>query len=240
MWFVGDLVNRGPKSLEVLRLVRSLGPRAIVTLGNHDLHLLAYALAPGKARAEAELLPVLRAPDCDELMDWLRRCPLAHYRADLNWLMVHAGVVPDWDAPTTVSLAAEVEKKLQGGDCAAFLASMYGNRPDKWSPDLRGEDRLRFVVNCLTRIRYCSPEGRLDFREHGPVGSQPPPLIPWFDMPGRRTARTRVLFGHWSSLGLVNSEWLLGLDTGCVWGRSLTAARLGTVAEIVEVGCAGS
>lgn len=237
MWFVGDLVNRGPKSLEVLRLVRSLGSRTVVTLGNHDLHLLAYALAPGKASPEALLLPVLHAPDCGELVDWLRTCRLAHHRPDLDWLMVHAGVIPDWDAATTIALAAEVEEKLQGEDCAAFLDSMYGNRPDRWSPGLRGEERLRFIVNCLTRIRYCSPDGRLDFSEHGPLGSQPPPLIPWFEMPGRRTAGTRVLFGHWSSLGLVNTERLLGLDTGCVWGRTLTAARLDAKPEIIQVDC---
>ena len=237
MWFVGDLVNRGPKSLDVLRLVRSLGPRTVVTLGNHDLHLLAYALAPGDSPPEVSLLPVLQAPDCGELIDWLRNCRLAHHRPDLDWLMVHAGVIPDWDAATTVALAAEVEAKLRGENCAAFLASMYGNRPDRWSPELRGGDRLRFIVNCLTRIRYCSPDGRLDFSEHGPLGSQPPPLIPWFDMPGRRTAGTRVLFGHWSSLGLVNKERLLGLDTGCVWGRTLTAARLDAVPEIIEVDC---
>jgi bis(5'-nucleosyl)-tetraphosphatase (symmetrical) len=153
--------------------------------------------------------------------------------------MVHAGVIPEWDAPTTVALAAEVEQRLRSDGCAEFLGSMYGNQPDQWSASLRGEDRLRFIVNCLTRIRYCSPDGRLNFQEHGPLGSQPAPLVPWFDMPGRRTAGTRVLFGHWSSLGLVNRSNLLGLDTGCVWGRSLTAARLGEVIEIIEVGCAG-
>lgn len=237
MWFVGDLVNRGPKSLEVLRLVRSLGPRTVVTLGNHDLHLLAYALAPGEAPPEASLLPVLRAPDCGEIADWLRTRSLAHYRPDLDWLMVHAGVIPDWDAETTVLLAAEVEERLRGADCAAFLTSMYGNLPDRWSADLRGEERLRFIVNCLTRIRYCGPDGRLDFREHGPLGSQPPPLKAWFEMPGRRTADTRMLFGHWSSVGLVRNERLLGLDTGCVWGRTLTAARLDAVPEIIQVNC---
>jgi bis(5'-nucleosyl)-tetraphosphatase (symmetrical) len=238
-WFVGDLVNRGPKSLEVLRLVRSLGPRAIVTLGNHDLHLLAYALTPGTGSPETALRPVLEAPDCAELMDWLRSCRLAHYRPDLNWLMVHAGVIPDWDAATTVALATEVEEKLHSNDCAAFLGSMYGNQPDKWSVALSGNDRLRFIVNCLTRIRYCSGDGRLDFKEHGPLGSQPAQLVPWFDMPNRLTAGTRVLFGHWSSLGLVKRPNLLGLDTGCVWGRNLTAARIGTVPEIFEVECAG-
>ena len=220
--------------------MRSLGSRAIVTLGNHDLHLLAYALAPGKARAEPALRPVLDAPDCDELIGWLRSCPLAHHRPDLNWLMVHAGIVPNWDAATTVSLAGEVQDRLRSTDCPAFLSSMYGNKPDRWSGDLAGDDRLRFIVNCLTRIRYLHPDGRLNFDEHGPLGSQPAPLIPWFDMPGRRTAATRVLFGHWSSLGLVSRPDLLGLDTGCVWGRTLTAARIGPVPEITDVGCSGA
>jgi bis(5'-nucleosyl)-tetraphosphatase (symmetrical) len=172
-------------------------------------------------------------------VDWLRSCRLAHHRPDLGWLMVHAGVIPDWDAATTVALATEVEGVLRSARCPQFLASMYGNRPDQWSDELRGEERLRFIVNCLTRIRYCSPDGRLDFEENGPPGSQPAPLVPWFDMAGRRTAGTKVVFGHWSSLGLVRRHNLLGLDTGCVWGRTLTVARLGEVPEIIEVGCSG-
>ena len=237
IWFVGDLVNRGPRSLDVLRLVKSLGRAAIVVLGNHDLHLLAFSLA-GSARVhDADLREVLEAPDCTELMDWLRARPLAHYRPDLNTLMVHAGVAPEWDPLQTVKLAREVERVLRGDGCAEFLREMYGNQPERWSPALSGIERLRFVINCLTRIRYCDPDGRLDFDEQGPPGSQPAALFPWFELPGRATRTVRVVFGHWSSLGLVQQSHLLGLDTGCVWGRTLTAVRLDGPARLFSVAC---
>jgi bis(5'-nucleosyl)-tetraphosphatase (symmetrical) len=237
LWFVGDLVNRGPRSLEVLRLVKSLGRAAIVVLGNHDLHLLAFALAPGSREPDAELRSVLDAPDRTELMDWLRTRSLAHYRPDLNTLMVHAGVAPEWDPLTTVKLARDVEQVLRGDGCAGFLAQMYGDRPDRWSPELSGIDRRRFVINCLTRIRYCHADGRLDFEENGPVGSQPAGLVPWFEMPGRAAQAVRIVFGHWSSLGFLQRANLLGLDTGCVWGRTLTAVRLDGPARVFSVPC---
>jgi bis(5'-nucleosyl)-tetraphosphatase (symmetrical) len=234
-WFVGDLVNRGPRSLEVLRLVKSLGRAAVVVLGNHDLHLLAFALAPGERAPDAELRPVLDAPDRDELVDWLRARPLAHYRPDLNTLMVHAGVAPEWDPLQTMKLAREVEQVLRGAGCAAFLAQMYGNRPDRWSPSLAGTERQRFVINCLTRIRYCHADGRLDFVEHGPPGSQGAGLVPWFELATRATQAVRIVFGHWSSLGFLQRANLLGLDTGCVWGRTLTAVRLDGPAKVFTV-----
>ena len=236
-WFVGDLVNRGPASLQVLRQVRSLGRAAVVVLGNHDLHLLAFAQRRDLAGAGDELRPVLTAPDGEELVQWLRQRPLAHYRPDLNALMVHAGVAPEWDPLQTVKLAREVESVLRGPGCAAFLAAMYGNQPERWSPQLAGMDRLRFIVNCLTRTRYCQPDGRMDFQHNGPPGTQPAELVPWFEMPNRATQSVRVVFGHWSSLGLVQRANLIGLDTGCVWGRSLTAVRLDGPARIYSVPC---
>ena len=237
LWFVGDLVNRGPRSLEVLRLVKSLGRAAVVVLGNHDLHLLAFALAGSARVADDDLRQVLAAPDRAELVEWLRTRPLAHYRPDLNTLMVHAGVAPEWDPLQTVKLAREAERVLRADGCAGFLREMYGDQPDRWSPALAGIERLRFIINCLTRIRYCHADGRLDFDEKGPPGSQPAPLIPWFDLPGRATRAVRVVFGHWSSLGLVQQSHLLGLDTGCVWGRTLTAVRLDGPARLFSVAC---
>jgi bis(5'-nucleosyl)-tetraphosphatase (symmetrical) len=238
-WFVGDLVNRGPRSHEVLRLVRSLGRAAIVTLGNHDLHLLAFALARGSRVPDDNLRQVLDAPDCGELVDWLRARPLAHYRPDLNTLMVHAGVAPEWDPLQTVKLAREVERALRGDDCAAFLREMYGNEPDRWDPALAGTPRLRFILNCLTRVRYCRDDGALDFSEHGPPGSQPDGLVPWFEFPERAAQAVRIVFGHWSSLGFLQRANLLGLDTGCVWGRTLTAVRLDGPARVFSVHCRG-
>ncbi|MCC7258319.1 MAG: symmetrical bis(5'-nucleosyl)-tetraphosphatase [Gammaproteobacteria bacterium] len=239
LWFVGDLVNRGPQSLEVLRLVRSLGRAAIVVLGNHDLHLLALGLA-GQARVSGDALrAVLAAPDRDELLDWLRRRPLAHYRPDLNTLMVHAGVARDWDPLLTVKLAREVERVLRGDDAVAFLRDMYGNEPDAWSGALAGTPRLRFIVNCLTRIRYCHADGALDFTGNGPPGSQAAGLVPWFELPGRAAQAVRIVFGHWSALGFLQRANLLGLDTGCVWGRSLTAVRLDGPARVYAVPARG-
>jgi len=237
LWFVGDLVNRGPRSLDVLRLVKSLGRAAVVVLGNHDLHLLAFALAGSARVPDDDLREVLEAPDCAELMDWLRARPLAHYRPDLNTLMVHAGVAPEWDPLQTVKLAREVERVLRGSECAQFLGEMYGDQPDRWSPALSGIERLRFIVNCLTRIRYCQPDGHLDFDENGPPGTQPAALLPWFELPGRAAQAVRIVFGHWSSLGLVQQARLLGLDTGCVWGRTLTAVRLDGPARLFSVPC---
>lgn len=235
LWFVGDLINRGPQSLATLRLVRSLKQQATVVLGNHDLHLVALAAGNRSRAADRELKDVLEAPDGAELVDWLRQRPLAHYRPELNTLMVHAGVPPQWDPLLTVKLAREVEQVLRGKGGPDFLRELYGDRPDAWSPGLTGHDRLRFIVNSLTRMRYCRPDGSLDLKETGPPGSQAPGLRPWFDLPGRQTAMVRVVFGHWASLGLYQRENLLGIDTGCVWGRRLTAVRLDGPAKVVSV-----
>lgn len=233
LWFVGDLVNRGPKSLKTLRFIRDLGSAATVVLGNHDLHLLAASEDP--TRIDATMRKVLRAKGGDELLDWLRRRPLALYRPELNTLLVHAGVYVSWDPLQTVKLAREVEKVLRGDDYAVFLAGMYGNKPNAWSPDLKGIDRLRFITNCLTRIRFCHRDGRLEFNQKGPPGSQPKRLVPWFDLPGRATESVRIVCGHWSSLGLLKRPDLLMIDTGCVWGRELTAARLDGPLKITRV-----
>ena len=237
LWFVGDLVNRGPRSLDTLRLVRSLGSRATVVLGNHDIHLIALAFGNRSRAKVRELADVLEAPDGPELVDWLRHRPLAHYRPELNTLMVHAGVPPQWDPLLTIKLAREVEQALRGRHCAEYIRDLYGEQPDRWSTSLTGQDRLRFITNCLTRMRYCTPDGTLDLNENGAPGSQPPSLLPWFEVGGRQTAMVRVVFGHWAALGLMQRDNLLGIDSGCVWGRKLTAVRLDGPAKIFSVPC---
>lgn len=225
--FVGDLVNRGPKSLEVLRLVRSLGEAATTLLGNHDLHLLAVANG-GKVGRRDTLTPVLAASDCDELLDWLSQQPLAWRHDGTGTLFVHAGIPPQWTAEQTLELAAEASATISGTGGRRFFARMYGDEPARWKDSLRGMDRVRFVVNCLTRLRYCDAEGRLDLRPKGRPGTQPPGLLPWFEVPGRASEGTPIVFGHWSTLGRVRwpEHAVHGLDTGCVWGGRLTALAL--------------
>jgi bis(5'-nucleosyl)-tetraphosphatase (symmetrical) len=224
LWFVGDLVNRGPESLKTLRLVRSLGDCAVCVLGNHDLHLLAVALVGAKLRKSDTLSEILRAPDRDPLLEWLIHRPLAIYepRGDL---MVHAGLVPQWSAAQAMSAAREAEQVLRH-DPRALLSVMYADEPDLWQESLEGADRLRFTINVLTRLRFCTPEGRADFKQKGKPESAPRPLIPWFKAPSRASAETRVVFGHWSAMGIHRERGILALDSGCVWGGSLTAANL--------------
>lgn len=224
LWFVGDLVNRGPKSLEVLRFTRSLGASAVVVLGNHDLHLLAACEEP--ERADDSMRAILDADDAGELMSWLRHRRLVVYRPEINTLLVHAGVDVSWDPLQTVKLAREVEKTLHSDSYRPFLRAMYGSEPSLWSADLPEIERLRFITNCLTRIRFCDTQGRLDFVHKGPLGSQPEDLVPWFDLPDRATDPVRIVCGHWSALGLITRGNLMMIDTGCVWGRTLTAVRL--------------
>jgi bis(5'-nucleosyl)-tetraphosphatase (symmetrical) len=227
--FVGDLINRGPASLTALRRMKALsessGGRVEALLGNHDLHLLAVAAGVQQASRSDTLDEILAAPDRDELIAWLRRRPLAMF-VDAH-LLVHAGVPPQWSAEQTMALAAEVEEVLRGDSWVDFLARMYGNQPDRWDDSLEGIERLRCIVNALTRMRLCWPDGRMDFlhkeSDKGPEGSS---LLPWFDVPGRRTADVTVVFGHWSALGLVLRPNLVGLDSGCVWGGKLTAVCL--------------
>jgi bis(5'-nucleosyl)-tetraphosphatase (symmetrical) len=223
LWFVGDLVNRGPGSLATLRLVRSLGDNAVVVLGNHDLHLLAVALGAHRRRKSDTLDDVLAAPDRDELLEWLTTRPLAH--AEGNDLMVHAGVVPQWSPAETLRLAAEVSAALRR-DPRGLFEHMYGNEPVRWDEQLAGMDRLRFVINVLTRLRVCTADGRIDVSVKGTPPPPPSPLRPWFEFAQRATRDARVIFGHWSALGLVQRSGVLGLDTGCVWGGRLTAQDL--------------
>jgi bis(5'-nucleosyl)-tetraphosphatase (symmetrical) len=233
---LGDLVNRGPASLAVLERVRGFGASAQALLGNHDLHLLAVAEGVRPAHANDTLRPILASPQRDAWIDWVRARPLALQAED--WLCVHAGVVPQWDAAQTLALAAEVQALLRGPDLRAFLVVMYGNEPRRWRDDLAGADRWRCVINVLTRIRFCASDGTLDFTLKEGAHAAPPGLMPWFDVPGRRSAGTPIAFGHWSALGLLQRDDLLALDTGCVWGGALSAARIdGGRREIVQVRC---
>ena len=227
--FVGDLVNRGPESLEVLRFVRGLGERAETVLGNHDLHLLAAAHGH-RAPARGDTLgAVLKAPDRDELLDWLRRRPLLHECTDSALAVVHAGLPPAWDLDTARACARELEAVLAGDGLDDFLAHMYGNEPRCWSHDLRGHARLRFITNAFTRLRYCDADGCLVFAEKRPPGRQAHGLRPWFAAPGRRSRGARIVFGHWATLQLETPldprHGVWHVDTGCVWGGPLTALR---------------
>jgi bis(5'-nucleosyl)-tetraphosphatase (symmetrical) len=236
VWFVGDLVNRGPGSLATLRLVRSLADNAVVVLGNHDLHLLAVAQGAHRLRRSDTLDEVLAAPDRDQLLEWLLARPLAHAEGDD--LMVHAGVVPQWSVALTLQLAAEVESALRR-DARALFEHMYGNEPQRWDEQLAGMERLRFVINVLTRLRLCTADGRVDVALKGAPPAPPSELRPWFEQAKRATRDARVIFGHWSALGLVQRPGILGLDTGCVWGGALTAADLDSDRPLVSVPCAG-
>ncbi len=227
LWFTGDLVNRGPKSLETLRFIKQLGKHAIAVLGNHDLHLLAIDAGYSKLRKNSDTLaPILVASDREELLEWLRYRPLLHFDAELNTAMLHAGLPPQWDIIQAQQHATEVETVLRGKKWKKFFKHMYGNRPDCWNEKLQGWDRLRFIVNCFTRLRYCSAEGKLDFREKGKPGSQPAGLLPWFEIPDRKSRDIRIIFGHWSTLGLRQTDNICAIDTGCLWGGSLTAVQL--------------
>jgi bis(5'-nucleosyl)-tetraphosphatase (symmetrical) len=232
--FVGDAVNRGPQSLSMLREVRALGDSAELVLGNHDLHLLAVSLGIRKAGRSDTLDEILAAPDCDELLDWLRFRPLAIREG--NYLMVHAGLLPQWTAAQALELAHEVETALRGPDWRTFLHGMYGNEPARWDDSLQGADRLRCIVNALTRIRFCTAEGVMDFASKDGVGEPPEGFMPWFEVPGRRSLDVTVVCGHWSTLGLVMRPEFIALDTGCVWGGQLTAVCLDD-REIVQVDC---
>lgn len=224
LWLVGDLVNRGPQSAEVLRYLRGLGDRAISVLGNHDLHLLVVAAGVRKPHRGDTLDALLAAPDRDELLDWLRRQRLMH--VDAGYAMVHAGLLPQWSIAQALALAREVEAALQGPDHDEFLRHMYGNTPAQWHDDLSGYDRLRVIVNAMTRLRLCTPEGVMEFTHKTGLRDIPAGYVPWFDVTERASRDTPVLFGHWAALGLTLRPDILGLDSGCVWGRRLTAVRL--------------
>lgn len=235
--FVGDLVNRGPDSIGALRRLKTLqeNGQAEALLGNHDLHLLAVAAGTQQRSSSDTLDAVLSAPDRDELVAWLRARPLA--LMEDGCLLVHAGVLPQWSADKTLALAGEVQAVLRSGDWRRFMAEMYGNEPDRWDDALEGSARLRCIVNALTRMRLCHPDGRMDFKVKESAGAPPGSgLVPWFDLPDRATQDTTVIFGHWSALGLLVRPNLIGLDSGCVWGGHLSAIRLDNRA-VLQVAC---
>lgn len=225
LWLAGDLVNRGPASLQTLRFVRSLGDTAVSVLGNHDLYLLKVASSGASTRKRHDTLQrVLEAPDRDELIDWLRQRPLMHVEG--RHVLVHAGLLPQWTVDDARSLAAEVEAVLAGKRWKDFMERMWGNLPRAWDPSLRGWDRLRVVVNAMSRMRFCSPNGEMEFDAKGPPENAPTGHIPWFAHPRRNSADHAVVCGHWSALGFKMTENLIALDSGCVWGEKLTAVRL--------------
>lgn len=223
LWLAGDLVNRGPDSLRVLRWARALGDRAVVVLGNHDLHLLAVACGLGPSKPKDTMRAVLEAPDRAELLDWLSRQRLMHHEG--GFAMVHAGLLPEWSIPKALELAREVERELREAPRRLF-GSMYGDRPATWSDALRGADRHRVVVNAMTRMRMLTPAGEMDLAYTAAPSRAPTGLVSWFDAPGRLSRDTPIVCGHWAALGLLLRPDLLSLDTGCVWGRKLTAVRL--------------
>ena len=238
LWFVGDLVNRGPASLEVLRRVRALGDAATVTLGNHDLHLLAVAFGCSRLKSDDTLTPILQAPDRDALLEWLLERPVLAEDEASNLCLVHGGLSPQWDLPAARACARELEHALRSQPEKLFK-HMYGDKPDRWDPALEGVERLRYIVNCFTRLRYVDEHGRLELHAKGaPRKAKTASLIPWFEAPGARWRGTRIVFGHWSTLGFFQNADVIGLDTGCVWGGSLTALRLDVPsAAPVQVGC---
>jgi len=240
LWCTGDLVNRGPQSLEVLRYIKKLKERAIVVLGNHDLHLLAVAygnteyLKPGDT-----LTPILEAPDREELLEWLRRRPFLHHDAALGFTLIHAGLPPQWDLLQARQCAAEVEKALSGQKCREYLANLYGNEPKKWSEKLTGWDKLRFITNCFTRLRYCNAKGKLTMKKKGaPSFYLNDEDKPWFWWPHRASRNQPIIFGHWATLGYYAENGVYALDTGCVWGGALTALRLEDK-QVFSLPCAG-
>lgn len=241
LWLVGDLVNRGPKSLDTLRYVKALRQAAVTVLGNHDLNLLAKYVGAKPNKAGSSLDAVLSAPDCDELVDWLRHRCLLHHDPQLGFTMGHAGLVPQWNLEQALALAGEVQAVLRGSDYVEFLYHMYGDEPDRWSEELRGWGRLRFIVNAFTRLRYCDRDGRINIGLTGPPGTQPKGFMPWFEVPGRKSADLHIVCGHWSTLGYRKEPGVIALDSGCVWGGQLTAVRLdGQGNPITALECLGA
>ncbi|MCU7960581.1 MAG: symmetrical bis(5'-nucleosyl)-tetraphosphatase [gamma proteobacterium symbiont of Bathyaustriella thionipta] len=238
LWFCGDLVNRGPQSLQSIRLVKSLGDCAISILGNHDLHLLAVSQGNRSHYHNKSMDDILEASDCDELIDWLRHRKLMHYDKGLKTALVHAGLPPQWTIEQALGYAAELEAVLQSEAFSDYCAHMYGNRPDLWDNNLSGWDRYRFMTNCFTRLRFCDNFGRLYLKYKLAPGTQPAHAHPWFQIKHRRSRDTRILFGHWSTLGYQQSAKTICLDSGCLWGGPLTAVKLErNSAQILQVPC---
>ncbi len=242
LWLVGDLVNRGPQSVETLRYVRGLGERAVTVLGNHDLHLLVVAGGVRRPHRGDTLDGILDAPDRDELLDWVRTRPMMH--TGLGYAMVHAGLLPQWTIEQASALAREAEAALQGPDYPELLRTLYGNEPAAWDDTLTGWDRLRVIINAMTRLRLCDPSGRMEFGHKEGLEKAPAGYLPWFDVPGRASAETPIVCGHWAALGVRVRDDLLSIDSGCVWGRQLTALRLDdrrlTQCDCTELGATGA
>ena len=236
VWFVGDLVNRGPQSLPTLRFIVSLGDCAVTVLGNHDLHLLVAASGYTKQYPGDTLKDILDAPDRDELLHWLCQQKLMHVDNRGDYALVHAGLLPQWTIKQALALAAEVEAVLRGDNPDDFLRPLYGNQPSAWHDDLKGDDRLRVIVNAMTRMRLCTVQGEMEFRHKLAPVNMPAGFMPWFDVPQRASRGTTILFGHWASLGLLLRADVICLDSGCVWGRKLTALRLED-RRVFQCGC---
>ena len=236
LWLTGDLVNRGPRSLDTLRLVKSLGKSAITVLGNHDLHLLAVAFDQNARRKKDTFDDILSAPDRDELLDWLRQQPLLHHDAKLNRTLIHAGLPPQWTLTQARACARELERVLQNADHARELfQQMYGDTPDRWDDQLQGFDRLRFITNCLTRLRVCTADGTLRLKEKNVPHQLASGLYPWFRAPQRQTANDQIICGHWSALGYHDADQVLALDTGCIWGGTLCGIRIDINSKPVHI-----
>jgi bis(5'-nucleosyl)-tetraphosphatase (symmetrical) len=226
LWFVGDLVNRGPNSLEVLRFIKTL-KNAVVVLGNHDLHLLSIFHKRDPIKISHNLHAVVAAKDAPELVDWLRKLPFLHHDEKLGFVMAHAGIYPFWDLAQAQACAHEIETLMRKDDYQDFLMHMYMNQPLTWRDDLAGEDRFRFIINSFTRMRFCSLSGELDFFANGGLDSAPVDYLPWFKIPNRKTKNEQIIFGHWAALaGKTDEPNVFALDTGCSWGNTLTAMRL--------------
>ncbi len=243
LWLTGDLVNRGPDSLQTLRLVKSLSEnpsKSVVTvLGNHDLHFLAVAERIRRNRSGDTLKQFRKAPDLEELIAWLRQRPLVHCDKKLKVILVHAGIYPGWNRKRLIQYAREVEHKIQGKKYLEFLKKMYGRQPVRWNDQLKGWNRIRFITNTLTRMRYGDAKGNLNFTQKGPPGSQPKKLMPWYEHPDMKCKKWRIVFGHWSALGYTQNNNIISLDSGCVWGGKLTAVRLDSnfIAPIWQLDC---
>ncbi len=239
LWFCGDLVNRGGQSLEVLRLVKSIEPQAVVVLGNHDLSLLAVSVRreDEQLKANPDLRRVLFAADRDDLLDWLRNRPLFHADPEAGFAMVHAGLAPRWTLKLAALRAAEVERRLRSDDYRRLLKNMFGDRPGVWSKKLSGDDRTRAIINVMTRMRYCDVRGRIDFDSKGRPGTQKPGFYPWFEVPGHSPRDLPIVCGHWSTLGLFQGLGIYSIDTGAVWGGRLTALELGPEPRVIQVEC---
>jgi len=242
LWFAGDLINRGSQSLETLRFIKSLGENAITVLGNHDLHALAVRAGIKKDKRDS-LSSLLNAPDADELFNWLRCQPLIHHDAASNFTVVHAGIPPDWDLASALRYANELQQVLAGEHFLEFLEHMYGDHPDLWQEELSGWERLRYICNAFTRIRYCYPNGRLNLNEKNSpefvAKNVNENIIPWFEVDNRKTKSDKIIFGHWSTLGLRIEEGIYALDTGCLWGRHLTALKIDDDLNYYQVKCPG-